>query len=62
MSTPLEKRTPLNNVQRLAVKRGVHVTMLYDIDKHKYRGVDGRVHYVPYCRPAVIANPRGGTK
>lgn len=59
MSTPLEKRTPPNNVQRLAIKRGVHVTMLYDIDKHKYRGLDGRIHYVPYRRPAV---PKGGAR
>ena len=53
MSTPLEKRTPPNKVQRLAQKRGVDVTMLYDIDKHKYRGLDGRIHYVPYRRPRI---------
>lgn len=53
MPTPLEKRRPLNNVERLAIKRGVHVTMLYDIDKHKYRGMDGRVHYIPYRRPRI---------
>lgn len=53
MPTPLEKRRPLNNVEKLAIKRGVHVTMLYDIDKHKYRGMDGRIHYVPYHRPRM---------
>ena len=51
MSTPLEERTPLNNIQRLEQKRGVHVTMLYDIDQHKYRGLDGRIPYVTYRRP-----------
>lgn len=50
MSTLLEQRTPPNNVQRLEQKRGVNVTMLYDIDKHKYRGLDGCIHYVPYRR------------
>lgn len=58
MATPLEKRTPPNNVQRLAMKRGVHVTMLYDIDQHKYRGLDGRIHYVPYRRPKMPVAPR----
>lgn len=53
MSTPLENRTPPNNVQRLAQKRGVNVTMLCNIDKHKYRGLDGRIHYVPYRRPRI---------
>ena len=50
MSTPLEKRTPPNNIQRLEQKRGVHVTMLYNIDEHRYRGLDGRIPYVPYRR------------
>lgn len=50
MATSLEKRTPPNNVQRLAQKRGVHVTFIYNIDDHKYRGLDGRIHYVPYRR------------
>ena len=54
MATALKR--PLNNVERLARNRGVNVVMLYDIDKHKYRGLDGRVHYVPYRRP------RGGRK
>lgn len=53
MSTPLEKRTLPNNVQRLVQKRGADVTMLYDIDKHKYRGLEGRIHYVPYRRPRI---------
>ena len=53
MSTISEKRTPPNNIQRLEQKRGVHVTMLYDIDQHKYRGLDGRIHYVPYRRPRI---------
>ena len=57
MATPLEKRTPLNNVQRLAIKRGVHVTMIYDIDKHRY--IDhGRIHYVPYRR-SKMPSPKG---
>ena len=53
MSTLLEKLTPPNNIQRLVQKRGVYVTMLYNIDWHKYRGLDGRIHYVPYRRPRI---------
>ena len=60
METALER--PLNNVERLARNRGVNVRMLYDIDKHKYRGLDGRVHYVPYRRPEAPVLPRGGQK
>lgn len=41
------ERIQLNNAQRLARNRGVNVTMLYDIDKHKYRDASG-VHYIPY--------------
>ena len=52
MATPLEKR-PLNNVERLIRNRGVSVTFLYNIDEHKYRGLDGRIHYVPYRRPRI---------
>lgn len=53
MATPLEKR-PLNNVERLVRNRGVSVTFLYNIDDHKYRGLDGRIHYVTYRRPRRV--------
>ena len=41
------ERVLLNNVQRLARNRGVNVSMLWDLDKHKYRDASG-VHYIPY--------------
>lgn len=41
------KKRPLNNLERLAIKRGVNVTLIYDIDKHKYRDYTG-LHYIPY--------------
>jgi len=41
------EKVPLNNVQRLARNRGVNVSMLWNLDKHKYRDASG-VHYIPY--------------
>lgn len=46
MSEKLNKM-PRSNAERLARNRGCYVTMIWNIDHHKYRDASG-VHYIPY--------------
>jgi len=43
-------RRELNNLETLTAKRGVNPIMIYNLNKHRYIGSDGRQHFTPYTR------------